>query len=416
MPLPVDDLPTLPSGPHALLAGIRVLDLTTSIAGPYATMLLADLGADVVKVERPGSGDDARAWGPPFLHDQALWFASVNRSKRSIALDYASAPGRTVLDRLIAASDVLILNLLPRSQRKLGLDPASVRRLRPDIVFVSITGFGLEGSRADHACYDLIAEGHSGVMDLTGEPDGPPQKVGTPAADLLAGADAALGCVAALHDRARTGNGHVVDVALVDSMTRFMTPRLVPYLGTGEVPARSGGRDSVIAIYQVFETADQPMTLALGNDAIWKRFWDAVGMPDAAADPRHRSNADRRAARAEIVARIQDVLRRRPRAAWLDLLAAAKVPAGPINRADQVAGDPDLRQRGLFYRVETDDGPLPQVGLGIAIDGRAAGAARPPPSLGADAAAVLGDWLGAEAEMVEEWRRAGAFDGSGSST
>ena len=413
MTLPVDGLPPSPAGPHGLLAGVRVLDLTTSIAGPYATMLLADLGADVLKVERPGTGDDARAWGPPFLHDQALWFTSVNRNKRSLALDHAGAAGRAVLERLIAASDVLIVNLLPRSQAKLGLDPASVRCLRPDIIYVAITGFGLEGPRADHACYDLIAEGHSGVMDLTGEPDGPPQKVGTPAADLLAGMDAALGCVAALHDRAKTGKGHLVDVALVDSMTRFMTPRLVPYLGTGEVPARSGGRDSVIAIYQVFETADDPMTLALGNDAIWRRFWETVGRPEAAADPRHRTNVDRRAARGEIVASIQEVLRARPRAEWLALFAAAKVPAGPINRADQVAADRHLHERHLFYRIDTPEGPLPQVGLGIAIDGKAAGASRPPPALGADADAVLGEWLGAGADLVEEWRRAGMFDRSG---
>ncbi|MCC7275748.1 MAG: CoA transferase [Alphaproteobacteria bacterium] len=402
MPLPVDALPPAPAASYGLLAGTRVLDLTTSVAGPYATMLLADLGADVVKVERPGSGDDSRAWGPPFLAGQSLWFASVNRNKRSIALDYARPDGHALLDRLIAVADVLVLNLLPRSQAKLGLDPDSVARRRPGIVFVAITGFGLKGARAEHACYDLIAEGHSGVMDLTGEPDGPPQKVGTPAADLLAGMDAALATVAAIHDRARTGRGHVVDVALVDSMTRFMTPRLVPQLGSTEVPGRSGGRDSVIAIYQVFETADEPITLGLGNDAIWRRFWECVGDPATAEEPAWRDNAARRADRAAIVARIQAVLRTRPRGDWLARFAAAKVPAGPINRADQVTADPHLRERGLFYRVETPAGPLPQVGFGVTIDGAPAGARRPPPALGADGDEVLAEWLGVGPRTVEE--------------
>ena len=213
---PMNCLPVLtPGAGFTLLDGVRVLDLTTSIAGPFATQLLADFGAQVVKVERRGNGDDARAWGPPFLDGEALWFISVNRNKRSLALDYGKPEGAAVLRELIAKADVVVLNQPPRVSSKFGLDVESVRKLRPDIIYVSITGFGLDGERSDWPCYDLIAEGYSGVMDLTGEPGGEPQKIGAPAADMLAGQDAALGTLAALYSRTRSGRGRVIDIALV---------------------------------------------------------------------------------------------------------------------------------------------------------------------------------------------------------
>jgi crotonobetainyl-CoA:carnitine CoA-transferase CaiB-like acyl-CoA transferase len=393
-PLPLDDLPPPPAGRFDLLEGVRVLDLTSSVAGPYAAMLLGDLGADVVKVERPGGGDDARAWGPPFLHGESLWFLAVNRNKRSVALDTTSEEGAATLRDLIRHADVMLVNQPPRVLRKLGLDADTARAIRPDLIHVAITGFGLDGARADHTCYDLIAEGHSGVMDLTGLPGSEAQKVGAPAADMLAGEDAAMAAIAALFARGRTGQGRSIDIALVDSMTRFLACRIVPYLGSGEVPRRSGGRDSVIAIYQAFETADEPITLGLGNDAIWTRFWQAVGRPDYAVDPRFATNAGRRAHRATIAADIQALLRTRPRAHWLALLATARIPAGPINRVDEVSADPALHQRGLFYGLETPEGTVPQVGTGIRLDGVANGARRPPPPLGAHTAEVLREWIG----------------------
>ena len=405
--LPMHDLPALRPGIGAdLLADVLVVDLTTSIAGPYATMLLADLGATVVKVERPGGGDDARAWGPPFLDGQSLWFASVNRNKLSLALDLTRDEGRAVLGDLLAGADVFVTNQPPRVQRKLGLDPGAVQGRNPGVVFVSITGFGLDGARADHACYDLIAEGYSGVMDLTGAAGGDPQKVGTPAADMLAGQDAAMGALAALLARARGGRGRVVDVSLVESMTRFLACRIVPYLGSGEVPRRSGGTDSVIAVYQAFDTADEPITLGLGTDAIWTRFWEAVGRPDRAGAAGRGSNAERRADRAAIVAEIRDILRTAGRADWLVRFERARVPAGPINRVDQVAADPELRARGLFYRLDGDP-PVPQVGLGIRFDGEPPGPRCAPPRLGADGDEVLRSMLGYDDERVQRLRAAG---------
>jgi crotonobetainyl-CoA:carnitine CoA-transferase CaiB-like acyl-CoA transferase len=399
--LPFDRLPLAPdTGGFALLAGIRVLDFTTSVAGPYCTMLLADMGAEVIKVERPGGGDDARAWGPPFLDGESLWFLSVNRGKASVALDYSTPAGREVLDDLVRHADVVVANLVPRAQTKLGLDAATLTALKPDLVHASITGFGLDGARADRPCYDLIAEGYSGVMDLTGEPGSDPQKVGTPAADLLSGMDAAYAIVCALFDRMRSGRGHVLDIAMVESMTRFMAPRLVPYLGSGEIPKRSGAKDSVIAIYQVFHTADLPLTLGLGNDAIWKRFWQAVGRPEHADDARFATNADRRAVRAGIVAEIQSLLHERPRDDWLALFAAHNVPAGPIYRADEVTQDEALLARGLFYAMADGVRRIPQVGAAIHVDGAAGYHRQPPPRLGADADRVLRDVLGYDAARI----------------
>jgi crotonobetainyl-CoA:carnitine CoA-transferase CaiB-like acyl-CoA transferase len=390
---PADALPLMATGRgYSLLDGVRVIDLTTSIAGPSATMLLADMGAEVLKIERPKGGDDARAWGPPFLDGESLWFASVNRNKKSVALDFSNAEGLDMLHRLVRTADVVVVNLPPRVARKLKVDPETLRLLRPDLVYVSITGFGLTGERADWTCYDLIAEGYSGIMDITGEAGGKPQKIGAPAADMLAGQDAAFAAIAALYDRQRTGQGHVVDVALVDSMTRFLSCRIMPYLGSGEVPTRCGGKDSVIAIYQAFETADYPITLGLGNDNLWQRFWGAIGEPEAAHEEGLRSNSDRRVRRGEIVTRIAAILREKPRQHWLALFRAARVPSGPINSVDQVITDEALLARGMFYRVAGDDGRLvPQVGTGIVIDGMPNAPRSVPPRLGEHTEVVLRD-------------------------
>ncbi len=377
----------------ALLEGVRVLDLTNSIAGPYATLLLGDLGADVVKVERPGAGDDTRSWGPPFLDGESLWYLSANRNKSSIALDLGAPESRGTLEGLLRAADVVVVNLRPEVQQRLRVDARAVQQLRPDTVHCSITGFGLSGRRRNDACYDLIAEGHSGVMDLTGDPDGAPQKVGTPAADLLAGMDAAFGIVAALLDRDRRGRGHVLDVSLTESMTRFLGPRLVTYLGSGELPRRSGGRDSVIAVYQVFDAADRPLTLALGNDRIFARFCAAVERDDWADDPRYRDNRGRREHRDELVAEIQRLIARRPRAHWLALFGEREIPAGPINTLADVVADPDLLERGAFFAIRADDGSaIPQVATGWHLDGSPNGRARRPPALGADTDEVLTRW------------------------
>jgi len=394
--LPLEALPLRqPGDGFDLLAGVRVVDLTTSVAGPSGTMLLADMGAEVIKIERPMGGDDARAWGPPFLAGQSLWFASVNRSKKSVALDYASPAGLDLLYRLIGQADVVVVNLPPRVARKLKVDPETLCAIRPNLIYVSITGFGLTGPRADWTCYDLIAEGYSGIMDVTGAAGGAPQKVGAPAADMLAGQDAAFATVAALYARKATGKGRVIDVALVDSMTRLLTCRIASYLGSGELPTRSGGTDSVIAIYQAFATADEPITLALGNDNLWQRFWIAVGDPAFAEGEEFKTNADRRRNRQKIVSRIDAILREKPRSHWLAILREARIPAGPINDLSQVISDEAMLARGMFYRVRSEEGgSIPQIGTGIVIDGQCASPRSGPALLGQHTDEILGSILG----------------------
>jgi crotonobetainyl-CoA:carnitine CoA-transferase CaiB-like acyl-CoA transferase len=406
----MDALPRVaPGAGFALLEGVRVVDLTTSIAGPYAGMLLGDMGADVIKVERTGVGDDGRAWGPPWLDGESLLFMSVNRNKRSVALDYAKPEGYAVLRDLVARADVFLVNQLSRSARKLGVDPDAIRAIKGDIVYASITGFGLSGERADWACYDLIAEGYSGVMDLTGARDSEPQKIGTPAADLLSGQDAALAVVAALYQRTRAGQGRTIEVSLVESMTRFMACRIVPYLGSGRLPRRSGAKDSVIAVYQSFDTADEPITLGLNTPPIWQRFWQCVGRADYLQKPGLATNAEQQARRAEIVGEVAALLKTRPRAEWLTLFAEARVPAGPINRLDEVAADPLLIERGLFYNIAVEDRAVPQVGLGVHVDGAAHTPRLPPPLLGAHTREVLTGLLGYDEERLNALGEAGVI-------
>ena len=401
--LPLQHLPPPPTGaPLALLKGITVLDLTTSIAGPYAAMQLGDMGAEVIKIERPGKGDDCRAWGPPWLDGESLWFMSVNRNKQSVTLDYTSDAGRAVLHDLVRKADVVIVNLTGRVQKKLGVDHAALSAVRADIVHVSLSGFGLTGARRDFPCYDLIAEGYSGVMDLTGEAESPPQKIGTPAADLIAGMDAAYATLAALFDRQRSGKGHKIDISMIDSMTRFMSPRIVPYLGGGPLPKRTGARDSVISVYQTFDTQDRPLTLGLGNDGIFKRFWQAVGQPAVADDPRYATNAERCAVRPELVEKIQTVLRTQSREYWLKKFVEHNVPAGPVNSAEEVARDPELVARGLFYTATAGARKIPQVGLGIAGDDSNATYRSAPPLLGEHNDAVLAGLLGYDTARISQ--------------
>jgi crotonobetainyl-CoA:carnitine CoA-transferase CaiB-like acyl-CoA transferase len=407
--IPAEQLPAKHGTRLDLLRGVKVLDLTTSIAGPAATQLLGDLGATVVKIERPQGGDDARSWGPPFLDGESLWFTSVNRNKRSLMLDIGSPTGYGIFERLVSHADVVVVNLVIHAQRKLRIDADSLRAVNPALIHVSITGFGLAGRRASQPCYDLIAEGYSGVMDLTGEPETGPQKVGSPAADLLAGSDAALATIAALYRRQRDAKGCQVDVSMVESMTRFMAPRISSYLGSGEQPQRSGGRDSVIAIYRVFDTADLPITLGLGNDSIWQRFWKALDRPEYAANPLYATNAARREYRATIVADIATLLKVRGRAEWLALFEKHGIPAGPIHRVADVASDPDLLASGFLYSIERSGTRIPQIGLGIKFDGHSESCDAAPPKLGQDTRFVLKDWLGATDAEIDGLRAARAI-------
>ena len=345
----------------SLLAGVRVLDLSRILAGPWATQVLADFGAEVIKIERPGAGDDTRTWGPPYLQDgaghdttESAYYLCANRGKRSLAIDFTCAQGQALIRGLAARSDVLVENYKVGGLQKYGLDFASLQAVNPKLVYCSITGYGQDGPYAQRAGYDAAIQAIGGLMSVTGEPDGEPgagpQKVGVAATVLMTGMYAATAILAALRHAERTGVGQHIDLALLDVQVAWLANQASNYLVGGVVPTRQGTAHPNIVPYQVMPAADGYFMLAVGNDAQYARLCEVLGAPSLASDPRYATNAARVAHRAELVPLLQAHLRTRPAAEWLDALDAVKVPANPVNRIDQVFDDPQVRARGL--RIE----------------------------------------------------------------
>ncbi|SEL87383.1 Crotonobetainyl-CoA:carnitine CoA-transferase CaiB [Nonomuraea pusilla] len=365
------------------LSGLLVADFSRVLAGPYATMLLADLGAEVVKVERPGAGDDTRAWGPPYAGGEATYFLAVNRNKRSIALDLRDPAGLETARALAARADVLVENFRPGTMDRLGLGHDALRPLNPGLVYCSITGFG-SGEGAGLPGYDLIAQAVGGLMSVTGEPGGPGTKAGVALVDVVTGLHAALGVLAALRHRDRTGEGQRVEVSLLSSLLSALTNHASAYAAAGVVPRAMGNRHPSIVPYEVFEAADRPIVIAAGNDRQFRALCEALERPGLAADPRFATNAGRVAARDVLVAELNAALAARTADEWFGLLTAAGVPCGPIN---DLAGAFSLAERlGLEPAVEVD-------GVGQVADPIRLGATPPsyrrrPPRLGEDDAWV----------------------------
>ncbi|MQA11443.1 MAG: CoA transferase [Pseudonocardiaceae bacterium] len=333
------------------LAGVRVVDLSTSYAGPTATMYLADLGAQVIKVERPGRGDDARAWGPPFVGDTSAWFASANRNKRSVAIDLRSDGGKGVLNCLLSAADVFVENMNPAKLESLGLAPDQLRERYPRLIYCALSGFGLDGPDSALPGYDLVAQARSGLMSVTGAAGGTPQRVSTALSDIVTGMSAALAITAAIRRQDRHGVGELIDVTLLESDLALMAPRIAAFLAGEPEPEPSGGTDSVIAVYQPFQTADRPIVLAIGNDEIWQRCCAELGLDELVADERFATNAGRRAHRPYIVHTVQQRLREADAETWLSRLASAGVPAAPIQGLSDVLDDRQVRARGSVFEL-----------------------------------------------------------------
>jgi crotonobetainyl-CoA:carnitine CoA-transferase CaiB-like acyl-CoA transferase len=383
------------------LAGVRVVDMSTSFAGPTATMYLADLGADVIKVERPG-GDDARTWGPPFLDDESAWFAAANRNKRSLVLNLRQAESTEVLHRLIATAQVFVENVNPQKLVRMGLDPDALCRRHPELVYCAFSGFGLTGPDAPLPGYDLIAQARSGMMSVTGAAGGSPQRVSAPVSDVVTGLCATVAILAALRRVEGGGGGGLVDVALLDADLALMAPRIASYLAGAPEPEPSGGTDSVLSIYQSFETADRPIVLAVGNEAIWDRLCRVLGLADLAADPGLKSNAGRRERRTELVGRIGAVLATRGSAHWLSLLAAASIPAARIASLSEVTADPHVRERGSIFPLPGDDARPATGNQVVAAPWRISSAPpprRPAPALGGDSLSVLAE-IGLDQDQI----------------
>jgi crotonobetainyl-CoA:carnitine CoA-transferase CaiB-like acyl-CoA transferase len=380
------------------LAGLRVLELARILAGPWAGQILADLGADVVKVERKGSGDDTRGWGPPFVealdgsHLGAAYFHATNRGKRSIELDFESTEGRRIVKKLAARSDVLIENFKAGGLAKFGLDYASLSKENPRLIYCSVTGFGQSGPYASRAGYDLMAQGMGGIMDLTGTPAGEPQRAGVPVADIFTGVYSAVGILAALAERQRTGRGCLVDTALVDSQIGVLANQALNYLVSGAVPKRIGNAHPNIVPYQVFAVADGHIIIATGNDKQFAKLCAVLGEAMLAQETRYRTNSDRLANRDELIARLSALIRRWSRADLLAKLEEVQVPAGPINSLDQVFADPQVLHRGMRIdrpSARAKGGSIPGVRTPIIIDNQAMAAERPAPELGEHTAEIL---------------------------
>ncbi|TSE22213.1 CaiB/BaiF CoA transferase family protein [Tepidimonas aquatica] len=380
--------PDAPGGPPQPLRGVRVLDLSRVLAGPWASQILADYGAEVLKVERPGSGDDTRAWGPPWWGEgpqrQSAYFICANRGKRSVALDLTHPDGIAQVRRLAAEADVLLENYKVGQLAKVGLDAASLTRLNPRLIYCSITGYGQSGPLASKPGYDFAIQAEAGLMSITGEPDGEPLKVGVAVVDLMTGLYAATAILAALHERARTGRGRVLDVALFDVAVAMLANQAANQLVGGTTPRRLGNAHPNIVPYQAFATADGRLVLAVGNDAQFARFCEVAGHPEVARDPRYATNPARVQHRGELVPLVADWLRARPTADWVQALQAAGVPCAPIHDLAQVMAHPHTRARGLVLPA---NGPRPpMVAHPVRFDGERPLAELPPPGLGAAAA------------------------------
>jgi formyl-CoA transferase len=396
------------------LSHLTVLDLSRVLAGPWCTQLLADLGAEVIKIEKPGSGDDTRSWGPPFLKDtqgrdtgEAAYYLGCNRGKKSVAVDFTQSDGQAIVRDLARGADVVVENFKVGGLKKYGLDYASLAATNPRLVYCSITGFGQTGPYAERAGYDFIIQGMGGFMSVTGErddaPGGGPQKAGIAIADLMTGMYASTAILAAIARRELSGTGQYIDTSLLDTQIAIMASMNMNYLVSGAPPGRAGNAHQNIVPYQVFACADGHLILAVGNDAQFARFCEIAGKPELGVDPRFATNAARVQQRDTLVPMIAELILRRTQRDWLAALEAVGVPCGPINRLDQVFADPQVQARGMRFDLPHPlSGTVPQVGNPLNFSATPVTYTQAPPLLGEHTAAVLAERLGLSQESLAD--------------
>ena len=389
-----------PTGP---LDGIRVLDLTRILAGPSSTQLLGDYGADIVKVERPGKGDDTRAWGPPYVRDadgndtsESAYYMAANRNKRSIALDMATPEGADTIRQLATKCDIVVENFKTGGLKKYGLDYASLKAINPSLIYCSITGFGQTGPNASLAGYDLMAQGYGGIMSLTGEPDGAPMKVGVGITDVMCGMYATTAILAALRHRDQTGEGQYIDIGLVDTQVAWLINEGANYLASGEVPKRRGNQHPNIVPYQVFEVSDGHLIIAVGNDAQFVKFCAAIGHPTLAQDPRYTVNIDRITNREDLIETLIPIIKKIDKATLLSTMNAAGVTCGPIHDVAEVFASDQVAARDMKITIAhplSGSGTVDLIGNPVKFSATPVTYRRAPPVCGADTDDVLNDWL-----------------------
>jgi crotonobetainyl-CoA:carnitine CoA-transferase CaiB-like acyl-CoA transferase len=405
--------------PATALAGVRVLDMSRVLAGPWCSQNLADLGADVIKVERPRGGDDTRTWGPPWLRDgqgndtrDSTYYASTNRNKRSITLDVSKPEGRDLAIELAKHSQVFIENFKVGDLARYGLDYESLHAVNPALVYCSITGYGQSGPDSHKPGYDFVFQGMGGLMSITGErdelPGGGPQKVGVAVVDMFTGMYASVAILAALRHAERTGQGQYIDMALLDSVVAIGANQIIGYLNGGRIPPRYGNAHANVVPYNVFQTSDGYMILAVGNDSQWLGCCRAIGRPDLEADQRYRKMSGRIEHRAELLADLTAHLRTQAARHWTEALEREGVPCGPINDYAQVMEEPQVRHRGLQLNLPRDDGgTAPSIASPLRLSATPVRLDRAPPLLGQHTEAVLGELLGKSAEDVAAMRERG---------
>ncbi|MCC7081451.1 MAG: CoA transferase [Burkholderiales bacterium] len=403
------------------LSHIRVLDLSRILAGPWCTQNLADLGADVIKVERPGSGDDTRSWGPPWVRDGSgndtrisAYFASANRNKRSVTLNVATAEGQAIVRALARHCDVVIENYKRGDLRRYGLDYAAMREVNPALVYCSITGFGQDGPYADKPGYDFIFQGMGGIMSLTGErddlPGGGPQKVGIALSDIMTGMYATIAILSALQYRSVSGRGQHIDMALLDCTVAVGSNQALSYLLTGDIPKRWGNAHAAVVPYQAFPTSDGHIILTVGNDTQWRRLCEQIGRLDLADDARFATTSARIVHRDALVPQIAQELRARSCAEWISRFEAAGVPYGPINDFKQVFDDPQVLHRNLRVDIaRADGGMVPTLASPLRLQDTPPAYHRPPPALGEHTEEILGGLLGTSSQQIEQLRARGVI-------
>jgi formyl-CoA transferase len=390
------------------LQSVRVLDLSRVLAGPYCTMMLGDLGAEVIKVERPGLGDDTRQWGPPFAAGESAYYLCCNRNKHSLTLNLKSDTGREIAARLAERCDVLVENFLPGTLDGWGLSYAALSQRNPKLVYCSITGFGQTGPRRDEPGYDIMIQAQAGVMNITGESNGPPMKVGVAISDITSGMFACNAILAALYARERTGKGDRIDVALFDSTIAWLANVGSNYLVSGVVPQRQGTAHPNIVPYQAFEAADTSLIIAVGNDGQFVRFCAVLGRTDLAADARFKTNALRVENRQALIPLMAAEIARRPAAEWLQELEQAGIPCGPVNSIDQVFADPQTTARDMLIEVPHPTiGPLKLAGSPLKMSSLSQPPRRPPPLLGEHTDQVLANVLQISPAEIQQLRDSG---------
>ena len=396
------------SSTPSALDGLTVLDLTRVLSGPYCTMMLADMGARVIKVEQPGKGDDTRGWGPPFQKGESAYFLSINRNKESVTLNLKHPEGRRVLDALIEKSDVLVENFRPGTLDKMGLGYETLSKQRPDLVYCSISGFGQTGPRRREPGYDAVMQGEGGLMSITGSNDGPSYRLGVAIADIVSGMFSAYGIAVALLARHRTGRGQFVDVGMLDAVTALLTYQAGIYFATETAPPRLGNRHPTIVPYETLEAADGDLVVAVGNDQLWKTFCGVLELETLANDARFQTNKDRVSAHAELRPLLVERLKTRPAAEWLSKLKEAGVPCGGVRDLDQLFSDPQIIDRAMVVALDHPAaGLIQQLGVPIKL-GDTPGAVRtPPPLLGEHTEAILKE-IGKSIEEVEALKQSGA--------